>query len=121
MPELRWSAAVVGPGGVGGLLGAVLARAGHPVLYVAKPDTAARLNSAGVTVHSAEFGEFQVRAQAATRLAGPVDVCLLAVKAPSLDAALAGASAEALGSGLVLPLLNGVEHMTTLRARFPAE
>jgi 2-dehydropantoate 2-reductase len=120
MPESQWSAAVVGPGGVGGLLGAVLARAGHPVVYVAKPDTAAALNSGGLSVHSAQFGEFHVPAKAVPRLAGPVDVCLVAVKATSLDAALAGVPAEALGDGLVLPLLNGVEHMTTLRARFPA-
>ena len=120
MPESQWSVAVVGPGGVGGLLGAVLARAGHSVVYVAKPDTAAALNSGGLSVHSARFGEFHVRAKAAPRLAGPVDVCLVAVKATSLDAALAGVPAEALGDGLVFPLLNGVEHMATLRARFPA-
>lgn len=53
MPESQWSVAVVGPGGVGGLLGAVLARAGHLVVYVAKPDTAAALNSGGISVRSA--------------------------------------------------------------------
>jgi 2-dehydropantoate 2-reductase len=120
VPESQWSAAVVGPGGVGGLIGAVLARAGHPVVYVARPVTAAVLNSGGLSVHSAQFGEFHAPAQAAPRLAGPVDVCLLAVKATSLDEALAGVPAQALGEGLLLPLLNGVEHMTALRARFPA-
>ena len=44
----------------------------------------------------------------------------MTVKATSLDAALAGVPAEELGDGLVVPLLNGVEHMTALRARFPA-
>jgi 2-dehydropantoate 2-reductase len=120
MPESRWTVAVVGPGGVGGLLGAVLARAGHRVAYVATQDTVAALNSGGLSVRSAQFGEFHVPAAAAPRLAGPVDVCLVAVKATSLDAALAGVPARALGEGLVLPLLNGVEHMTALRARFPA-
>jgi 2-dehydropantoate 2-reductase len=120
MPE-RWSVAVVGPGGVGGLLGAVLARAGHPVVYVAKPDTAAALNSAGLSVRSAQFGEFHVPATAVPRLAGPVDLCLVAVKATSLAEALDGVPAEALGDGLVLPLLNGVEHMAALRARYPAD
>lgn len=120
MAQSQWSVAVVGPGGVGGLVGAVLARAGHLVVYVAKPDTAAALNSGGLSVRSAQFGEFHVPANAAPRLAGPVDVCVVAVKATSLDSALAGVPAEALGDGLVLPLLNGVEHMTGLRARFPA-
>jgi 2-dehydropantoate 2-reductase len=117
----RWSAAVVGPGGVGGLLGAVLARAGHRVVYVAKPDTVSVLNSDGISVRSVEFGEFQVPATAVPRLAEPVDVCLVAVKATSLDVALDGVPAQALGEGLVLPLLNGVEHMAALRKRFPAE
>jgi 2-dehydropantoate 2-reductase len=121
MPESQWSVAVVGPGGVGGLLGAVLARAGHRVVYVARPETAATLNSAGLGLRSAQFGEFHVPAQATPRLAGPVDVCLLAVKATSLEPALAGVPAEALGDGLVLPLLNGVDHMAVLRDRYPAD
>jgi 2-dehydropantoate 2-reductase len=121
MPESRWSAAVVGPGGVGGLLGAVLARAGHPVVYVARPDTAAALNSSGLSVRSAQFGEFQVPAPATTRLTGPVDLCLITVKATSLDAALAEVPAETLGDALVLPLLNGIEHMAALRTHVPAE
>src|SRR5256714_5197831 len=113
--------AVVGPGGVGGLLGAVLTRAGHPVVYVARPDTVAALNAGGITVHSTQFGDFQVPAEAVPRLAGPVDVCLVAVKATSLDEALSGVPAGALGGGLVVPLLNGVDHMTTLRRVYPAE
>jgi 2-dehydropantoate 2-reductase len=118
--ESRWSVAVVGPGGVGGLLGAVLARAGHDVTYVAGPETAAALNATGMSVRSAEFGEFHVPATAVPRLVGPVDLALLTVKATSLDAALAGLPPESLGDGLVLPLLNGVEHMAVLRSRFPA-
>jgi 2-dehydropantoate 2-reductase len=121
MSESQWSAAVLGPGGVGGLLGAVLARAGHRVVYVAKPDTVEALTSGGLSVHSAEFGDFHVPAEATSRLAGPVDMCLVTVKATNLDPALAGVPARALGEGLVLPLLNGVEHMAALRARFPAD
>jgi 2-dehydropantoate 2-reductase len=120
MAESLWSVAVVGPGGVGGLLGAVLTRAGHRVVYVARPETAAALNSAGLSVRSAQFGEFQVPARAVPRLAEPVDVCLLAVKATSLEPALAGVPTEALGDALILPLLNGVDHMAALRTRYPA-
>jgi 2-dehydropantoate 2-reductase len=120
MSESAWSVAVLGAGGVGGLLGAVLTRAGHRVQYLAKPDTAAALNAHGLEVWSAQFGDFHVPAQAAPQLAGPVDVCLVTVKAMSLSAALTAVPAQTLGDGLVLPLLNGVEHMTALRARFPA-
>ena len=111
---------MVGPGGVGGLVGGVLARAGHPVVFVARPDTAAALHADGLRVRSAQFGEFSVPATAVPRLTAPVDLCVVAVKATSLAAALAGVPADALGGGLVLPLLNGVEHMAALRAHFPA-
>jgi 2-dehydropantoate 2-reductase len=117
--ESLWSVAVVGPGGVGGLVGAVLARAGHPVVYVARPATAAALNADGVTVRSAEFGEFHVPATAVPQLLEPVDLCLIAVKATSLGAALDETPARTVGHGLVLPLLNGVEHMAILRKRYP--
>jgi 2-dehydropantoate 2-reductase len=111
--------AVVGPGGVGGLLGAVLTRAGHRVVYVARPDTAAMLNTDGIEVSSTQFGDFHVPATALPRLAEPVDLCLIAVKATSLDDALAGVPARVLGDGLVVPLLNGVDHLDALRAHYP--
>jgi 2-dehydropantoate 2-reductase len=116
-----WTVAVVGPGGVGGLVGAVLARAGNRVVYVATPETAAALNSGGMHLRSAQFGEIDGPATAVTRLDTPVDACLIATKATALDPALAGVPAAVLGDGLVLPLLNGTEHMTVLRRWYPAE
>lgn len=120
VPDGRWRVAVVGPGGVGGLLGAVLTRAGNPVRYVARPDTAAALTAGGVTLDSAQFGAFHVPATAGTRLTEPVDLCVLAVKATALTAALDGLPADMLGDALILPLLNGVEHLALLRRRYPA-
>lgn len=120
MTQSPWSVAVVGPGGVGGLVGAVLSRAGHEVVFVARPDTAAALTAGGLDVSSAQYGDFHVPATAVPRLASPVDLCVVAVKATVLDAALDAVPAEALGAGLVLPLLNGVDHMAALRRRFPA-
>jgi 2-dehydropantoate 2-reductase len=90
------------------------------VVYLARPDTAAALTASGLAVASATFGDFHVPANAVPRLAAPVDLCVIAVKATALDAALDGVPAQALGAGLVLPLLNGVEHMAALRERFPA-
>ena len=120
MPK-QWSVAVVGPGGVGGLLGAVLTRAGHQVVYLARPETARVLNTEGLRAFSVQFGDIQVPAPAVQRLTGPVDLCLVAVKATSLGQALAGVPASALGGGLVLPSLNGLEHMDALRAHVPAD
>ncbi|BCB76113.1 hypothetical protein GCM10022251_67880 [Phytohabitans flavus] len=120
MTESPWSVAVVGPGGVGGLVGALLTRAGHPVVYVARPDTVAALTASGLDVSSVQYGDFHVPAAAVPRLASPVDVCVVAVKATTLGAALDCVPAQVLGDSLLLPLLNGVDHMTVLRRSFPA-
>ena len=121
MAAARWSIAVLGPGGVGGLLGALLARDGHRVTCLAGSSTAAALREGGISVQSGQYGEFAVRVDADTDLREPVDAVLITVKATALDDALERLPAEALGPGLVVPLLNGVEHMTVLRERYPAE
>jgi 2-dehydropantoate 2-reductase len=112
--------AVLGPGGVGGLLAALLVRAGASVTCLAGARTAAILRTAGVRVSSAVFGEFTAHVDAAERLGEPVDVCLIAVKATQLTEALERVPADVLGSAVVVPLLNGVEHVSLLRERYPA-
>ena len=115
------SAAVVGPGGVGGLLGGLLVRAGARVEFIAGERTAEALRTDGLTVRSGRYGDFTVPVTAATELSGPVDVCFVTTKATSLEAALTRVPPAALGDGLIVPLLNGFEHMSLLRDRYPAE
>ncbi len=111
--------AVLGPGGVGGLLAALLARAGAAVICLASAGTADRLRTAGVRVQSGQFGDFTTPVDAAERLTTPVDVLLVTVKATHLDDALERVPADVLGDALVVPLLNGVEHVGLLRRRYP--
>ena len=111
--------AVLGPGGVGGLLAGLLARGGGDVLCLAGSATAGQLGRQGMRVDSASFGEFSVAVRAAERLAEPVDVCLVTVKALQLEAALDRLPADVLGDALLVPLLNGVEHVEWLRQRRP--
>jgi 2-dehydropantoate 2-reductase len=113
--------AVLGPGGIGGLLAALLSRAGHRVICLAGDETAGTLRTAGIRVRSARFGDFTAPVEADTRLRTPVDACLIAVKHTALDAALTRLSAPALGDALVVPFLNGVEHPAELRSRYPAD
>ncbi|MFG3258808.1 ketopantoate reductase family protein [Streptomyces sp. NPDC048172] len=115
-----WTVAVLGPGGVGGLLAAVLSRAGHRVICVAGEETARVLREDGIRVRSGVFGDFHAAVEADTALREPVDLCLVTVKQTALDAALERIPPEVLGDGLVLPLLNGVEHPDVLRARYGA-
>jgi 2-dehydropantoate 2-reductase len=115
-----WRVAILGPGGVGGLLAALLARDGDKVTCIAPPSTAAHLRERGIELRSAQFGNFQMPVDAATVLEGPVDVCFVTVKATALEEALDGVPPAALGDGLVVPFLNGVDHVALLRRRYPA-
>ncbi|MFI8834427.1 ketopantoate reductase family protein [Streptomyces afghaniensis] len=110
--------AVLGPGGVGGLLAALLSRAGHRVICLSGEETARTLRTDGIRIRSAHFGDFTARVEADTQLREPVDACLVAVKHTALDAALARVPAPVLADGLLVPFLNGVEHPATLRARY---
>lgn len=112
------SVAVLGPGGVGGLLAALLARTGHRVICLSGEKTAEALRTDGIRVRSARFGDFTARVEADTELREPVDACLVTVKHTALDAALARVPAQVLSDGLVVPFLNGVEHPAALRARY---
>ncbi|MCX4991229.1 MULTISPECIES: ketopantoate reductase family protein [unclassified Streptomyces] len=122
MANDRPTVAVLGPGGIGGLLAALLARAGHRVICLAGDETARTLAADGIEVRSGHFGDFTARVEADTELREPVDVCLIAVKATALDAALERVPAKALGEeALLVPLLNGVEHPALLRERYRPE
>jgi 2-dehydropantoate 2-reductase len=113
--------AVLGPGGVGGLLAALLARRGDHVTCLARPATAAHLAANGLELRSAAFGDARVAVEAADRLEHPVDALLVTVKAAQLETAVQAVPAEALGDGLVVPFLNGIDHVAWLRGRYPPD
>ena len=110
------SVAILGPGGVGGFLAAALARAGHDVTVVAREPTAEALRRDGIRVRSLRLGDFEAHPAAAAELAGPVDALVVATKAVGLDKALARVSG--LEPRIVLPLLNGLDHLSLLRERY---
>jgi 2-dehydropantoate 2-reductase len=109
--------AVLGAGGIGGLLAAALARAGADVLLLLRPETLAAYPGR-IELESVVLGDGGVDVAAAARLEGPVDVVWIATKAPQLEAALALAPPELVGEAAVVPLLNGVEHVALLRTRY---
>jgi 2-dehydropantoate 2-reductase len=113
-----YSVAVLGPGGVGGFLGGALARGGQEVIVVAREPTAALITSQGLAVRSVRLGDFTARPVTAPKLERAVDVLIVATKATTLEAALERIDAV---PRLVVPLLNGLDHMATLRERFPPE
>jgi 2-dehydropantoate 2-reductase len=106
--------AVLGPGGVGGFIGAALARANHDVLIVARESTATVIEAEGISVTSVRLGEFVARPRAAPRLTERVDTLIIATKATGLVQALDRVETQ---PWLVVPLLNGLDHMALVRSR----
>lgn len=107
--------AVLGPGGVGGLIGGALARSGQPLILITRDGDHPRR----ISVDSDKLGTFEVEVDTTTRLETPVDVLWVTTKATQFEAALASAPAEMV-EGTVVPLLNGADHVGRLRERYPA-
>jgi 2-dehydropantoate 2-reductase len=119
LPPIRM--AVLGPGGIGGLLAALLARRGDRVTCLAPPATAAHLAEHGLELRSPTLGDAKVTVEAATRLDHPVDVVFVTVKATQLEAATDAVPPEVIADALVVPFLNGIDHLAWLRRRYPPD
>jgi 2-dehydropantoate 2-reductase len=109
--------AVLGAGGVGAFLGAALARAGRNVLLLMREESLARYGGV-VHVESVLLGDFDAELPAAPTLDEPVDVVWLATKATRLADALERVPKAAAEDSVVVPLLNGLDHVELLRRRF---
>src|SRR5918992_56476 len=112
--------AVLGAGGVGGLVGGALAKAGQPVTLLVRPGRRDHYPER-LSVGSEMLGTFKAPVQVADRLDGQFDVVWITVKATVLDAALRAVAPEKLGDGVVVPLLNGMDHVEHLRDRYGPE
>ena len=109
---------IAGVGGVGGYFGAVLARAGHEVVFFARGANLATLRTRGLTIESVD-GDFHVDALTATdTLAGvvPVELAIVAVKSYDTAAVAAQIAPAITAETVVLSLQNGVENESLLAA-----
>ncbi len=109
--------AILGAGGVGGLLGGALARAGRDVVLILRPETLAH-HPRRIRVESAVLGDFEADVATASELDREVDVVWVSPKAPNLEEALERARPERVGGAIVVPMLNGVDHVARLRASY---
>jgi 2-dehydropantoate 2-reductase len=103
--------AFVGAGAVGGYYGALLARAGHAVAFVARGAHLEAIQKSGIRIVSEAVGDFtaHVTAESDARQVGPVDVAVLAVKTYDNDTALLLLRQLAGPATTVLTLQNGVD------------
>jgi 2-dehydropantoate 2-reductase len=109
--------ALLGAGGVGGLIGACLAHAGEAVTLVVRPET---LDAHPPKLQlDSTLGHWSVDVRWASSVP-PADVLWLTVKATQLEAALR--SITDIGSiGAIVPLLNGIDHLDLLRSKYGRE
>lgn len=112
--------AVFGSGSVGGYFGGRLALAGQDVIFIARGAHLTAITESGLRVDSIG-GDFVVHPAQATdtpKSIGYVNLIILATKAWQLDSALKEME-PLIGEGtMILPLLNGIEHMDKLLAAF---
>ncbi|HET7855842.1 MAG TPA: 2-dehydropantoate 2-reductase [Gaiellaceae bacterium] len=109
--------AVLGAGGVGAFVGACLTRAGREVLLVMREGSLERYGGI-VRIESALVGDFEASIPAAPVLERPVDVLWVTTKATQLREALERIRDDAVEDAVVVPLLNGLDHVELLRRRF---
>lgn len=105
---------VIGPGGVGGVLAAGLADAGHEVLLAARPRTVRAVRAEGLRLLAAGR-EHAHRLVAERVLPGSVDLAVCATKAFDAEAALR-ANAAALRKAIVVVVQNGLRGPRAARA-----
>ena len=115
--------AILGSGGVGGYFGGRLAQAGEDVTFIARGKHLAAILDSGLRVDSIS-GDFLIHPARATDSPAATlrpDVILLAVKAWQLDEAIEQMRPLIGGQTIILPLLNGIEHIDTLVNAFGRE
>lgn len=115
--------AVIGVGGVGGLVAALLARAGEEVAVVARGAALEAIRSAGIAVES-PLGVFTQPVAAASDdpgALGAADAVLVAVKAWQVGELAPRLAPLLAGGGVAVPLQNGVEAADRLAAALGEE
>ena len=112
---------VVGAGSIGGLFGGRLAQAGRDVTFLVRAARAEQLRRDGLQIVS-PLGNATVRPKllASKDIHDAFDVVFLSVKAYSLESAIGDFAPAVSDRTMILPILNGMEHMDTLAAHFGA-
>ncbi|HEX6548746.1 MAG TPA: 2-dehydropantoate 2-reductase [Candidatus Dormibacteraeota bacterium] len=111
------SYAVLGAGGIGGLIAGALAHGGHSMTLIVRPGAE---QPARLQVDSDVLGSFEEEVAVVTELSQPVDILWVTVKAGQLEAALRQVARDRVREA-VIPLLNGLDHMEVLRRHFGDE
>jgi 2-dehydropantoate 2-reductase len=110
----------LGAGATGGYFGGRLMQSGQNVTFLVRPRRQAQLMEQGLVIDST-LGNLRMPVQMVTRATAPYDLVVLTAKAYDLDAAIDSIRPAVGPDTLVLPLLNGLNHLDRLDAAFGAE
>jgi len=110
---------IAGSGGVGGYYGAVLAKTGHDVFFIARGAQLDALKSIGLEVKSIN-GDFHISANAGenSKEFGPADIILVCFKAYDTSSTLELYAPSAGPNTVIISLQNGVDNEDIIAARF---
>ncbi len=107
--------AVLGSGGIGGYYGALLAKAGHDVAFIARGAHLEAMQRHGLTVRTPEReSTLPVTAVADSRSVGPVDLVLFCLKSYDTEAAARALVPLMARDTLVLTFQNGVDNVDAI-------
>ncbi|WP_158782826.1 ketopantoate reductase family protein [Pantoea sp. BAV 3049] len=110
---------VVGAGATGGYFGARLAQAGRDVTFLVRERRYLQLQQHGLVLKTPDGREvIQPQLAQAGTLCGHFDLIILTVKSFGLQQAMEDIAPAVGPDTLIMPILNGMRHTDTLRARF---
>ena len=110
---------VLGAGGVGGYFGGRLAASGADVTFLVRERRCEQLKRDGLVIESTRGDlNMPVKTVTASELLPGYDLVILTCKAYDLDASMDAVAPAMDGKCALLPLLNGMEHLEKLDARF---
>lgn len=112
---------VLGAGAIGGYFGGRLAQAGADITFLVRPQRRAQLERDGLRIVS-PTGDvtLPVNTVDASEVRAVYDFVLLTCKAYDLDSATDAIAPAMSGRGAIVPLLNGMSHLSQLDKRFGA-
>ena len=116
---MKTTVAVLGPGTVGGTFAVGFLEADYRTLAIAPYATGQLLAFSGISLEVDGAPALVGRPEVVERLVVPVSLLLVTVKTDQLEDALEKVEPETVADGVVLPLLNGIEHIERIRDRFP--
>jgi 2-dehydropantoate 2-reductase len=110
---------VVGAGAAGGYLGAQLVKAGRDVSFMVHQSSFERLSAHGLRIRGKSgTSALPVRAVTASQLEGSYGVVVLAVRSEAVESAVEDFRGIVTADTRILPLVNGMAHISVLTAAF---